>query len=129
VPTRGSSSGDAEDQRVGEWVELNEFSGPTPHGAIVVLSFVVEKQGNTWIGRCTELGTATYGRSRDYVRTKLISLVRLYLNVLENTQRERVFNEQGVVIHWGAPRDIVSRLNRERERGEIQLFHAYLRTA
>jgi hypothetical protein len=115
---------------VGEWVEVSEPLTGSVSGAVVALSFVFEKQGNQWIGRCTELGTATYGRTRDYARLKLTSLVRLYLNVLENTeQRERVFREQGVVIHWDAPTNLVPHVNHNGERQSLQLFRAELKAA
>jgi hypothetical protein len=97
---------------VGEWVEVSEPLTGSVSGAVVALSFVFEKHDEMWTGRCTELGTATYGRARDYVRTKLTHLVQLYLNVLERTeQRERVCREQGVVVHVQPLSDLAMELN------------------
>ena len=66
----------------------------------VILTFTFRQDGRTWLGRCNELSTSTYGRSIARVRDELAELTSLHLNALEESgERERFFRENQIKFY------------------------------
>ena len=67
---------------------------------VVILTSVVEEEGDQFVSFCTELGTASCGDSGDSIEEALDNLqeaIWVHLNALEQTgERERVFQERGI---------------------------------
>ncbi len=67
---------------------------------LVILTVEIQREGEQWVGRCVELGTATFGESVDEVHEELIDLVVLHLNGLEDVgERERFFEARGIKVY------------------------------
>lgn len=70
----------------------------------ITLTFRAHKEGKQYEARCEELGISTCARSLDLAFERLKDATDLYLTCLEEEkERDRVFNECGVVIQWGEP--------------------------
>lgn len=66
----------------------------------IVLTYVYEREGRRWVGRCEELGTAAFGRSLAEAQQRLTEAVLLHLNTLEDVgERERFFKENNIAFH------------------------------
>ena len=70
-------------------------------GAIgtILVTEVVEKEGDQYVSICPELGTASCGDSIEEALANLREAVELYLNAIEDVgERERVFRERGIEV-------------------------------
>ena len=64
---------------------------------VVILTAVVEEEGDQFVSFCTELGTASCGDSIEEALDNLQEAIWVHLNALEETgERERVFRERGI---------------------------------
>ena len=64
---------------------------------VVILTSVVEEEGDQFVSFCTELGTASCGDSIEEALANLQEAIWVHLNALEETgERERVFGERGI---------------------------------
>ena len=71
-------------------------------GAILVTE-VVEKEGDQYVSICPELGTASCGDSIEEALANLHEAVDLYLDAIEDVgERERVFRERGIEVSYDA---------------------------
>lgn len=87
--------------------------GPRPEGVVreasvfpaaekqfVVLTLEFWQEDGQWLGRCRELGTATFAATLEQVRAELDDLVTLHLNGLQGIgEAERVLRERGVKLY------------------------------
>ena len=65
----------------------------------IVLTFQFEPDDDVWVGKCVELGTATWAESLVQLEGELRDLVGLHLVTLEdNGQMGQVLDEWGVKI-------------------------------
>ena len=91
----------------------------------IVLTFQFEHEDDVWVGKCVELGTATWAESLTQLEGELRDLVGLHLVTLEeNGQMGQVLDEWGVKIYADMPSETstslpVSPWNNGRE---LQLF-------
>ena len=70
----------------------------------VVLTFQFEQEDDAWVGKCVELGTATWAESLTQLEEELRDLVGLHLTTLQETGRlGQVLNEYGVKMHEEMP--------------------------
>ena len=68
----------------------------------VNLTYQFNQSGKVWRGVCVELGTSVMGKSEKDVQTKLKEAVLCHINTLEDVgERERFFNENGIVLQSG----------------------------
>ena len=65
----------------------------------VMLTFVVEKDGELYASRCVELGTVSCGDSTTEALTNIQEAVTVHLNALEEVnERARLFAEKGITL-------------------------------
>jgi len=70
----------------------------------VLLTLRFRKTGDHWDAYCEELGTATFARTLEAAKEKIIEAVCLHLNTLEEVgERERFFKEHKIKIHLKKP--------------------------
>ena len=70
----------------------------------VELTSKFNQEGNKWVGVCLELGTSTYAKTLERVRSDLHKLIVEHVNLLEEAgERERFFNEHNIVFHRAKP--------------------------
>ena len=68
--------------------------------AYVVVTLEIQREKDQWLGRCVELGTATFGDSVDEVAEELADLVALHLNSLEDVgELERFFAKHEIILY------------------------------
>ena len=73
---------------------------PVVRKQFVVLTLEFWQEDGQWLGRCRELGTATFAATLEQVRAELDDLVTLHLNGLEDIgEAERVLKERGVKLY------------------------------
>lgn len=71
----------------------------------IVLTFRIKKEDDRWVGSCDELGTAISGRTIPETHKKLVDMVSLHLNTLEEVgERERFFKENGIEVFTKEPK-------------------------
>ena len=72
--------------------------------AFVVLTEIVEKEGDQFVSICRELGTASCGDTIEEAFSNLEEAIEVHLEALKETgERERVFSERGIEIHSPFP--------------------------
>ena len=70
----------------------------------VVLTGIVEPEGDQYVSFCRELGTASCGDSSDEALRNLGDAIDVHLNALEETgELERVFRERNIRIDVQPP--------------------------
>lgn len=47
------------------------------------MTFMVEREGEYYVSKCLELGTASFGRDKDEAIVNLLDATEVYLNTLE----------------------------------------------
>jgi predicted RNase H-like HicB family nuclease len=73
----------------------------------VILTFVVEREGEYHVSKCLELGTASFGSSIDEALDNLMDATEVYLNTLEDLgECRRVLKEKGVGIYSYEPAEL-----------------------
>ena len=71
----------------------------SPVGDSIVLTSVVEPEGEMFVSTCPELGTASCGDTIQEAFENLEEAITVHLNALEELgERERVFRERGIEI-------------------------------
>ena len=77
----------------------------------VVLTFQFEPEDDAWVGKCVELGTATWAESLTQLEEELRDLVGLHLVTLEEAGRlGQVLDEYGVKVHEDTPMETSPKL-------------------
>ncbi|MDZ4713765.1 MAG: hypothetical protein SGI89_15770 [bacterium] len=70
-----------------------------PYILLTITIFNELDNENSWIARCNELGTSTFGDSFDEVAREIQDLILLHLNSLEETgERLAFFKENSIEI-------------------------------
>jgi len=73
----------------------------------VILTFVVEREGEYQVSKCQELGTASFGRDMDEALANLTDATEVYLNTLEDLgECRRVLKEKGVEVYSYQPAEL-----------------------
>ena len=75
------------------------------------MTFWFEPEDDVWVGKCVELGTATWAESLVQLEEELRDLVGLHLVTLEkNGQLGQVFDEWGVKLYADMPAETFTSL-------------------
>ena len=70
--------------------------------ASVLLTEVVEREGEQYVSTCLELGTSSCGDTIEEALSNLEDAIGLHLNALEDIgDRDRIFQERGIVVSDG----------------------------
>lgn len=70
----------------------------------IIVTFMVEREGEYFVSRCLELGTASFGRDRDEALENLADATDVYLNTLAELGEVRgVLREKGVRVYSYEP--------------------------
>jgi predicted RNase H-like HicB family nuclease len=73
----------------------------------IVLTCVVQPEGEYYVSRCLELGTASFGRNREQAVGNLVDATEVYLNTLEDLgECRQVLKEKGVQVHSYEPAEL-----------------------
>ncbi|MCG2768731.1 MAG: type II toxin-antitoxin system HicB family antitoxin [Chloroflexota bacterium] len=66
----------------------------------IIVTFEVTREGDHYISRCQELGTASFGRSEEEAVANVKEATLVYLNTLEDLgEREQVLKDRGIAVH------------------------------
>lgn len=70
----------------------------------IVLSLLIEKDGEAYCASCRELDVASGGQTVEEAAGNVVDAVDLYLNTIEEMGlREQIFREQGIEIKSAIP--------------------------
>lgn len=70
----------------------------------IVVTLAIQREGDYYVSRCQELGTASFGATKEEALQKIVDATELYLNTLEDLgECERVLREKGVQVHADEP--------------------------
>jgi hypothetical protein len=75
----------------------------------IILTLTFKQDQKRWLAECSELGTATYGRTLNQAHEELVELVTLHLDTLEEVgERERFFAQHRIEFYAddGAPTQV-----------------------
>lgn len=87
----------------------------------IVLTFVVEPEGEFQVSHCVELGTASFGRTKEEALENLADATEVYLNTLEDLGECRlVLKEKKIQIFTYEPAELEVRKAKFRVGSIIQ---------
>ncbi len=73
----------------------------------VILTFMVEREGEYQVSKCLELGTGSFGRDTEEALANLADATEIYLNTLEDLgECRRVLKEKGVKVYSYEPAEL-----------------------
>jgi predicted RNase H-like HicB family nuclease len=73
----------------------------------IIVTFLIEREGEYQVSKCLELGTASFGRSKDEAIENLIGATEVYLNTLEDLGVCRsVLKEKKVRVYSYEPAEL-----------------------
>lgn len=73
----------------------------------IMLTFVVQPDGEYHVSHCSELGTASFGRTKEEALENLVDATEVYLNTLEDLGECRlVLKEKGVRVYSYEPAEL-----------------------
>jgi predicted RNase H-like HicB family nuclease len=76
----------------------------------IILTFMVEREGDYQVSRCLELGTASLGRSTDDALENLMDATRVYLDTLDDLgECRQLLEEKGVAVYPYVPSELETR--------------------
>lgn len=68
----------------------------------VIITLEVTREGQHYVSRCRELGTASFGSSEEEAIEKVLDATEVYLNTLEELgECDQVLKRKGVAIRVG----------------------------
>ncbi len=68
----------------------------------IIVSVMVEREGDQYVSKCVELGTASFGASEEEAVRNAIDATLAYLDTLEDLgECDRVLQQKGVPIREG----------------------------
>jgi predicted RNase H-like HicB family nuclease len=71
------------------------------------VTFLVEREGEYYVSKCLELGTASFGRDKEEAIENLADATEVYLNTLEDLGECRlVLKEKGVRVYSYEPAEL-----------------------
>lgn len=89
----------------------------------VILTLKYHKEGDRWLARCEELGTATFGRTLEEAQERIREAVTCHLDTLEDVgERERFFREHNIAYHARRPRSVKVPTTANDERSFYQAY-------
>jgi hypothetical protein len=92
------------ERRAVTWSALRSPTSGDAYKIAVLLTLEFKKKRRIWVGKCLELGTATFGDSLEAAKQELIDLTVIHLNGLEEAGlRERIFDARGVKVYKAIP--------------------------
>lgn len=75
--------------------------------AYIILTFMVEPEGEYYVSKCLELGTASFGRKTEEALENLEDATEVYLSTLEDLGESRqVLKEKGVRVYSYEPAEL-----------------------
>ena len=96
----------------------------------IIVTFVVEREGEYYVSKCLELGTASFGRDKEEAIENLVDATEVYLNTLEDLGECRlVLKEKGVRVYSYEPAELEVRRAKFPAGSIIQPTVMPLRTA
>ena len=70
----------------------------------IIVTFMVEREGEFYVSKCLELGTASFGHNEEEAFVNLADSTEVYLNTLEDLGECRlVLKEKGVRVYSYEP--------------------------
>jgi predicted RNase H-like HicB family nuclease len=73
----------------------------------IIVTLVVQPEGEYYVSKCLELGTASFGRDQTEALEKLADATEVYLNTLEDLgECDRVLRQKGVRIYSYEPANV-----------------------
>jgi predicted RNase H-like HicB family nuclease len=73
----------------------------------IVLTCMVEPEGEYYVSKCLELGTASFGRNTQEAFENVVDATEVYLNTLEDLgECRQVLKEKGVKIYSYQPAEL-----------------------
>lgn len=76
-------------------------------GQFIVLTFRIKKAKDSWLARCEELGTSTYGDTFEEAQKNIKEAVLLHLDTLEDVgECERFLRENNVRVLAHRPSEV-----------------------
>ena len=73
----------------------------------IILTFMVEREGDYQVSKCLELGTASLGRSTDEALDNLMDATRVYLDTLDDLgECRQLLEEKGVTVYPYEPAEL-----------------------
>ena len=73
----------------------------------IILTFLVEPEGEYQVSKCLELGTASFGRDSQEALDNLMDATEVYLDTLEDLgECRRVLKEKGVKVYSYQPAEL-----------------------
>ncbi len=73
----------------------------------VILTFVVEPEGEFQVSYCLELGTSSFGRTKEEALENLTDATEVYLNTLEDLgECRQVLKEKGIRVFSYEPAEL-----------------------
>lgn len=73
----------------------------------IILTFMVEPEGEYWVSKCLELDTASFGGDKETAIENLADATAVYLNTLEDLRECRlVLKEKGVQVYSYEPAEL-----------------------
>ena len=73
----------------------------------IIVTFMVEREGEYYVSKCLELGTASFGRDKEEAIENLVDATEVYLHTLEDLGECRlVLKEKGVRVYSYEPAEL-----------------------
>lgn len=73
----------------------------------IILTFLVQREGDYFVAECLELGTSSFGTSEDEAFENLKDATDVYLNALEDLgESHRVLEDKGVLVYSYEPANL-----------------------
>ena len=73
----------------------------------IILTFMVEPEGEYQVSKCLELGTASFGSDIEEALDNLMDATQVYLNTLEDLgECRQVLKEKGVRVYSFEPAEL-----------------------
>ena len=73
----------------------------------VILTFMVQQEGDYYVSQCLELGTSSFGVTENEALENLFDATEVYLNTLEDLREaHQVLDAKGVRVYSFKPADL-----------------------
>jgi predicted RNase H-like HicB family nuclease len=73
----------------------------------IIVTFLVEREGEYYVSKCLELGTASFGRTKEEALENLGDATEVYLNTLEDLGECRlVLKEKRIKVYSYEPAEL-----------------------
>jgi predicted RNase H-like HicB family nuclease len=73
----------------------------------IILTFLVQKEGEYLVSECLELGTSSFGSTEQEALDSLLDATEIYLNTLEDLgEAHQVLDDKGVRVYAYEPANL-----------------------